>query len=108
VKKENINIGVDEGRLTITAEKVKQIDETTDQVRRLERRFGQFNRQFTLPEGIEADKIQADYEDGVLHIHIPKAEKGKAKTIKIGEGGGVLKRLINNRHVKEHTRAAND
>jgi len=49
----------------------------------MERSYGSFCRSFTLPTGVEADKIRADFKDGVLSITLPKAESAKAKKIEI-------------------------
>ena len=50
---------------------------------RVERRFGSFQRSLALPQGVEADKIQAGYEDGVLTVTVPKAEEQKPKRIEV-------------------------
>jgi HSP20 family protein len=53
-----------------------------------ERSYGSFARSITLPAGVEADKIEANYEVGVLTLHLPKAEEIKPKRIPIKAGDG--------------------
>jgi HSP20 family protein len=48
-----------------------------------ERRFGTFSRSISLPTSIKADKIEANYESGVLTLHLPKSEEAKPKRIKV-------------------------
>jgi HSP20 family protein len=50
---------------------------------RIERSYGSFTRTFTLPRGVDASKIVANYRNGILEIEIPKAEEAKAKQIPI-------------------------
>ena len=52
-----------------------------------ERRFGKFQRAFSLPAGVDAAQVEANYQDGVLHIVVPKAETAKPRQIKITNGG---------------------
>lgn len=53
-----------------------------------EGRRGKFSRSFTLPQGVDASKIEARTQDGVLEIYVPKAETTKPRQIKISDGGG--------------------
>ncbi len=57
------------------------------------RRGSKFQRSFTLPSGVEADKIEADYQDGVLRVMIPKAEAEKPRQIKVTSGRNLLERI---------------
>ena len=67
-----IDIKVEENTLTIKGER-KFIKETPEEnYIQIERPYGGFHRQFTLPKGIEQDKIKASYRDGVLYIVLPK------------------------------------
>jgi HSP20 family protein len=85
IKKEDIQIECSGHQLTISAERKSESTEGRKQERR-ERFYGTFQRSFTLPSGVDADKIQADYEGGVLTVRIPKGEEIKSKRIQIGEG----------------------
>ena len=68
-----------------------------------ERRFGKFQRAFTLPADIDTEKIEANYQDGVLSIYVPKADSAKPRQIKIanGTGPGFFGRLIGQASTRE-------
>lgn len=51
-----------------------------------ERRYGKFQRAFTLPQGVDASKVDANYEDGVLRVYVPKGEVLQTRQIQIGSG----------------------
>lgn len=76
VNKENINIEVDENYMTITAVNDEIIEEEKNNYIRKERRSGRFQRSFNISD-VKADEIRAKYENGILEIVLPKAEKGK-------------------------------
>ncbi|MEX0802066.1 MAG: Hsp20/alpha crystallin family protein [Candidatus Binatia bacterium] len=81
--KEDFNLEVKDGTLTLTGERkaVKPADGV--EYRSVERVNGKFVRSFTLPETVKHDGIQATYKDGILEIHIPKAEEAKPRQIDI-------------------------
>lgn len=83
MKKEDFNLEVKDGTLTLTGERkaVKPADGV--EYRSVERVNGKFVRFFTLPETVKHDGIQATYKDGILEIHIPKAEEAKPRQIDI-------------------------
>jgi HSP20 family protein len=85
LKQEEIKVTVEEGVLTISAERKKEKDEKTKNVHRLERYYGQMERKLALPASVEDGKIDAVYKDGVLHVTIPKkaSAKPKAVTVKV-------------------------
>jgi HSP20 family protein len=85
IKKEDIQIECSGNQLMISAERKYESTEGRKQERR-ERFYGTFQRSFTLPAGVDADKIQANYESGVLTVRVPKGEQIKSKRIQIGEG----------------------
>ena len=81
--KEELNISYQDGTLTVSGERrPKEWDETLNVVR-MERATGPFYRFFSLPKAVVDKKIEAHYEDGVLTIHVPKAEESKPRRIKI-------------------------
>lgn len=83
LKKEDIKVEIHDNVLTLRGEK-KIEEETKDKNYRLnERYYGEFVRTFTLPENVEKDRIEAAFEDGVLKLTIPKAEKAKPKQIEV-------------------------
>lgn len=90
---DDIDITVEQNVLTISGEKqYEHEDEEGDNFRIAERRYGRFQRSFTLPRTVDADKIKARYENGVLFLNIPKAAEAKPRRIAI-EGAGQSKDL---------------
>ena len=83
VKKENIDISVNDGVLTISGERKLEKKEEKENYVRIESFFGRFERSFKLPADADLDNIEAKYEDGVLKIFIPKKQKPEGKKIEI-------------------------
>ena len=83
VKKENIDISVNDGILTISGERKLEKKEEKENYVRIESFFGRFERSFKLPPDADLDNIEAKYEDGVLKIFIPKKKKPAGKKIEI-------------------------
>jgi HSP20 family protein len=80
---EDIDIEIDDNVLTLRGE--RRFQETVDEGRfyRLERAYGHFQRSVTLPQGVKADEISADFENGVLSVRVPKADEVKPRKIAI-------------------------
>jgi HSP20 family protein len=74
VKKEDISIDVDDNVLTISGERKVEEERKEEEFYRVESFYGTFERSFTLPEDVDADKIEAEAKDGVLTVKIPKAQ----------------------------------
>jgi HSP20 family protein len=83
MKKEDINLELKEGTLTLTGERKSTKPAEGVEYRTVERLNGKFVRSFTLPETVKHDGIQATYKDGILEIHVPKAEEAKPRQIQI-------------------------
>ena len=83
VKKEDIEISVNEGVLTISGERKLEKKEEKDNYTRIESFFGRFERAFKLPADADLDNIDAKYENGVLKIFIPRKSKPEGKKIEI-------------------------
>ena len=81
LKKEDFKVNYDNGRLTISSEKKNEFEEKKDEkVTRREFSYQSFQRSFTVSENVvDAEKISANYEDGILHISLPKREEVKPK-----------------------------
>jgi len=77
LKKEDVKITVEDGVLTIRGERKQETEEKKKNYHRVERVYGSFSRAFTLGENIDKDNIEAKYEDGVLHLMLPKVEPVK-------------------------------
>jgi len=83
IKKEDVNIDITGNILTISGENKKEDKIEGDSYYRFERSHGSFYRSFDLPEGVDAGKVKAHLENGVLELRIPKAEEAASKTQKI-------------------------
>jgi HSP20 family protein len=81
-----IDLTVEKNVLTVTAERGFSRSEG-DEVVVAERPQGRFSRQLFLGESLDADQIQANYEQGVLTLHIPVAEKAKPRKVEVTTGG---------------------
>ncbi|HEX4822861.1 MAG TPA: Hsp20/alpha crystallin family protein [Candidatus Polarisedimenticolaceae bacterium] len=79
IDRENLDVHVEDGVLTISGER-KQ--DETDMYRR-ERVHGTFTRSFTLPKNVDGAKVTATYKDGILEVTVPKAEAAKPKKVAI-------------------------
>ena len=83
MKKEDVDIQVEDGVLTITGEKKREVEETKPTMHVWERSYGAFERAFTLPHHLDLDKVTADFKKGVLVIRIPKAARTNGKKVTI-------------------------
>ncbi len=72
VKKENVDIQVDGNVLTISGERKVRQEVKEEDYHRIESRYGKFSRSFTLPEKVDIANIQAEFENGILEVTIPK------------------------------------
>jgi HSP20 family protein len=88
IPEENVSVELEDGALTITAERRREHKVEDGKYFRFERRFGTFSRTIGLPQGIDEDKVKAHYEHGVLEVHVPKPEQPKPRKVEIGLGGG--------------------
>ncbi len=79
----NIEVKVADGRLTIKGEKQEEKEEKKKDYYLQERRFGSFERSFELPEGVDADKIEASFKKGILTVTLPKKPEAQKPTKKI-------------------------
>jgi HSP20 family protein len=85
VKKEDVKVSVENGRLSISGERKfeKEEKEKDRKYHRIERSYGSFLRSFTLPDIAKADQVMAEFKDGVLLVHVPKAAKAAAKSVDV-------------------------
>lgn len=83
IKKEEVKVNVEGGTLSISGERKAEKEEKDKKYHRVERSYGAFSRSFTLPEGAVAEKVSAEFKDGVLMIHLPKEEQAKARAIEV-------------------------
>lgn len=83
LKKEEINLSLHDGVLTISGERKRETEKKEGESFRSERYFGKFQRSVTLPAAVDAGKVSASYKDGVLTVELPKAEEAKPKQIAV-------------------------
>jgi HSP20 family protein len=77
LKKDDFKIAVDGNMLTISSEKEESREEKDKKFTRKEYNYSSFSRSFTLPDEVNREKIEAKYEEGVLHMTLPKREEAK-------------------------------
>jgi HSP20 family protein len=83
VKPEDVKLSLENNLLTIRGEKKQEAEERSERVHRYERSYGSFERAFVLPSTVDADKISAQYDNGVLTVVVPKAERARPREIPV-------------------------
>jgi HSP20 family protein len=86
-----MNVEVTDDMLTITGERREERDETREGYRHSERHYGRFSRSIPLPEGINAEEVQATFQNGVLEVTMPaprREQRGRRIEIQERTGGG--------------------
>jgi HSP20 family protein len=84
----DVNIEVRDNALTVSGERKAEHEQREKGWYRLERQFGRFSRSISLPEGVNADAIDASFHNGVLEVKIPKPEERKPRRIEIKSANG--------------------
>jgi HSP20 family protein len=87
VRPDDLDITLEDGLLTIQGERRFTQESSEQQFHRIERRYGRFRRSITLPTQVQADAIEASFEDGLLAVRVPKAEEAKPRRINVQVGG---------------------
>ena len=95
MRSEDISLDLENNVLTISGQKREERTEGDEKHtwHLAERRYGQFSRSFVLPRDVDSESIQANFENGVLTVSIPKSEKARRRRIEIGGGGGASGQL---------------
>jgi HSP20 family protein len=83
LKKEDVTVSLEANVLTIRGERKFEEENKRENYHRIERRYGEFMRSFTLPLYIEPEKINAEFKEGVLRVTLPKREEAKPKQIEV-------------------------
>lgn len=86
VQPEDVKITMENSVLTIRGEKNHETRDAAERVQRYERSYGVFERSFAVPSTVDADRISATYEHGVLTVSLPKAERAKPRAIEVKVG----------------------
>ncbi|HSG65236.1 MAG TPA: Hsp20/alpha crystallin family protein [Gammaproteobacteria bacterium] len=83
VTREDIDVQLDNGILTITGERKLEEKKETDRSHRVERFYGKFSRSFRVPDDVDTGAIKAECENGVLSLRLPKTKQTKPAAVKI-------------------------
>ena len=77
VKKEDVKVEYEDGVLTVEGERKLEKEDKGTKYHKIERDFGKFVRRFALPTEVDGTKVSAEFKEGVLNVHLPKAPNGK-------------------------------
>ncbi len=88
VSEEDVKIELEENVLTISGERKSEHEQRGEGFYRVERASGSFSRSLVLPDGVDAEGIEARFEQGVLEVSVPKPEQRKPHRVAINVGGG--------------------
>ena len=83
IAREDLDLTVVDGRLTIKGQRRRESDSKEGNVHRVERAYGTFTRAFDLPAAVDPETVAATYKDGVLTVTVPKAEEARPKQIEV-------------------------
>ena len=83
VKKEDVKVTLEHGVLTVQGMRRLEAEGKGKKYHRVERSYGSFVRSFSMPDLVDDTKLQADFKEGILTLHLPKSEKAKPKAIEV-------------------------
>src|SRR6201997_275394 len=86
IDEKDIDVRIENNTLTVHGERKMEKEEKEENFRRVERQYGSFTRSFTLPTTVDAEKVSANYDKGMLKIALPKKAEAKPKQIKVNVG----------------------
>jgi HSP20 family protein len=86
IDEKDIDVRIENNVLTVHGERKFEKEEKEENFRRVERQYGSFTRTFTLPTTVDAEKVSANYDKGILKIALPKKAEAKPKQIKVNVG----------------------
>ena len=87
IDEKDIDVRIENSTLTVHGERKFEKEEKEENFRRVERQYGSFTRSFTLPTTVDAEKVSANYDKGILKITLAKKAEAKPKQIKVNVGG---------------------
>ena len=88
IKKEEVKVTVENGVLVLSGERKLEKEEKGRKYHRIERAYGSFGRTFSLPDNADAEKVNAEFNEGVLKLHIAKSEAARPKQIEVKISSG--------------------
>jgi HSP20 family protein len=83
IKKEEIKVTVENGVLVLSGQRKFEKEEKGRRYHRIERAYGSFARSFSLPDNADPDQVNAEFNEGVLKLHVPKSEAARPKQIEV-------------------------
>ena len=83
VDKSDVDVSVDDSTLTLKGEKKTEKEEKKGRTHYRERHYGAFERSFTLPRNVDPTKIKAEFENGLVRVHLPKGTEAKARKVEL-------------------------
>ena len=86
IDEKDIDVRIENNTLTVHGERKFEKEEKEENYRRVERQYGSFTRTFTLPTTVDGEKVEANYEKGVLKVKLAKKAEAKPKQIKVNVG----------------------
>lgn len=103
MKKEDIKIELNDNVLTVSGERKREVkSDKTEKFQRYEKSYGFFKRSFSLPRTVDGEKVEAQYNDGVLELILPKTQAAKSRTIEIQSNkGGVFEKFLGSKKAED-------
>jgi HSP20 family protein len=86
IDEKDIDVRIENNTLTVHGERKFEKEEKEENYRRVERQYGSFTRTFTLPTTVDSEKVEANYDKGVLKVRLAKKSEAKPKQIKVNVG----------------------
>jgi HSP20 family protein len=106
IDEKDIDIRLENNTLTVHGERKIETEEKEENYRRVERQYGSFTRNFTLPTTVDSENVSATYDKGVLKIALPKKAEAKPKQIKVSVGGEKTDKTVEAKAPKSTSQAA--
>jgi len=103
IDEKDIDVRIENNTLTVQGERKFEKEEKEENFRRVERQYGSFTRSFTLPNTVDAEQVQAHYEQGILKVQLAKKAEAKPKQVKVNVGS---ERALEGKEVKSTGKAA--
>jgi HSP20 family protein len=83
VRREDVKVSVEDGILAVEGERKMEKEEKNKKFHRIERSYGKFVRRMAVPSDVDQQKVQADFKDGVLNVHLPKSPVAKPRSVDV-------------------------
>src|SRR5437868_8303874 len=103
IDEKDIDVRIENNTLTVHGERKFEKEEKEENYRRVERQYGSFTRTFALPNTVDHENVQADYDKGVLKVKLAKKAEAKPKQIKVNVGG---EKTLESKEPKSVTKAS--